>query len=71
MTDVLKLKAAIVLSGFTQQEIADKLGLSATAFNNKLRNKTEFKSSEIQKLREILKIKSEEVENIFFAKKVE
>ena len=50
------LKARIVEKGFTQGEIAEKLGISATAFNNKITGKVELKASEIFKLSEILDI---------------
>jgi transcriptional regulator with XRE-family HTH domain len=50
------LKARIVEKGFTQSEIADKIGISATAFNNKITGKVDFKASEISKLSDILDI---------------
>ena len=50
------LKARIVEKGYTQGEIAEKIGISATAFNNKITGKVDFKASEIFKLSEILDI---------------
>lgn len=50
------LKARIVEKGFTQSEIAEKIGISATAFNNKITGKVDFKASEISKLSDILDI---------------
>lgn len=55
-----KLKGRIVEFGFTQTDIAEKLGLSPTAFNNKLNERTEFTASEISKLSSILKIKNKD-----------
>ena len=55
-----KLKGRIVEFGFTQTDIAEKLGLSPTAFNNKLNERTEFTASEISKLSCILKIKNKD-----------
>ena len=60
------LKGTIVKAGFTQDEVADKLGLSPTAFNNKVNNKSEFKASEIKRLTVILNLTRDEVDLIFF-----
>lgn len=65
MTNEKKLKALIVEKGFTQVMIAKMLGMSFQSLNNKLSNKTEFKSEEIKKLAAILKIKDKDV--YFFA----
>ena len=51
-----KLKGRIVEFGYTQSELAEKLGLSATGFNNKLNGRTEFTASEISELSSILEI---------------
>lgn len=71
MIDTEKLKGAIVAAGFTQAEIADKIGLSPTAFNNKITNKTEFKASEIAKINTLLGLDEYDISNIFFAKQVD
>ena len=69
MTDKIKLEIAIIESGLTMHEVAEKLGLSDMGFYKKINNITEFKASEIVKLKEILKL--EAIEPIFFANKVE
>ena len=69
MTDKIKLEIAIIVSGLTKHEVAEKLGLSDMGFYKKINNITEFKASEIVKLKEILKL--EAIEPIFFANKVE
>ena len=69
MTDTLKLKAAIMESGFNQEQLAEMLGMTVATMNYKVNNKSEFKASEIKKLCEILKIT--DVNTIFFADKVE
>lgn len=69
MTNTLKLKAAITESGFTQEQIAEQLGMTVATFNYKVNNKSEFKASEIKKLCEVLHIT--EVNAIFFAEEVE
>lgn len=71
MTNTLKLKAVILERGFTQEQIAEMLGMTIATFNYKVNNKSEFKASEIKKLGEILHLTAEEVNTIFFADKVE
>nr|DAS42510.1 MAG TPA: Regulatory protein [Caudoviricetes sp.] len=63
MTDKTKLEIAIIKSGLTKHEVAKRLGLSDMGFYKKLNNVTEFKASEIAKLKEILKLKA--IEPIF------
>ena len=71
MTNTAKLKAKIVELGMVQDAVAMQLGMTATTFNYKLNNKTEFKASEIQKLIKLLKLTAQEVMEIFFDEKVE
>ncbi|RGM21673.1 XRE family transcriptional regulator [Eubacterium sp. OM08-24] len=71
MTNTLKLKAVILERGFTQEQIAEMLGMTIATFNYKVNNKSEFKASEIKKLGEILHLTAEELNTIFFADKVE
>ena len=72
MTNTAKLEEIIEKSGLKKSFIAKKIGLSAYGFAKKLRNETEFKSSEINGLCDLLKIDSlEEKESIFFANKVD
>lgn len=72
MTNSLKLRSILLEKGFTQQnQIAELLGISDATFNYKLNNKREFKVSEIKKLTEILDLSNEQVNEIFFAAKVE
>ena len=65
MTNCLKLKAEIIRNGFTQKELANKLGISFQSINMKINNKRQFKASEISKLSKILNIAN--VNDIFFA----
>lgn len=72
MTDTLKLKALMLLQGFTQEDLAKYLGLSKQTINMKLNNKRSFKLSEIAKICELLKIDNvQERFLIFFADKVD
>lgn len=63
MTDTYELEKQIRLNGFSKQQIAAELGLSEQGFLLKLRNKTEFKASEIQKLCDLLHLQDK---SIFF-----
>lgn len=72
MTDTLKLKALMLLQGFTQEDLAKYLGLSKQTINMKLNNKRSFKLSEIAKICELLLIDNmQERFSIFFANKVD
>lgn len=71
MTNSLKLRAAILEKGFTQEQLAEQLGMTIATFNYKVNNKREFKASEIKKLAEFLCLTTDEVNAIFFANEVE
>ncbi len=61
-----ELRAAVARSGKTNRELAKSLGLSETAFYNKVGGQTQFKNSEIKKLAELLGLSLEAVNVIFF-----
>lgn len=67
LIDTRKLKAEIVYNGFTQQKVAEMLGISSKTFYAKMK-KGVFDSDEISKMIDILKI--ENPVEIFFTKKV-
>lgn len=70
MTDTARLLKIIKDSGFKKGNIADYLGLTIQGFMRKVKNISEFKPSEIEKLCDILAIRSlKEKDSIFFAKK--
>lgn len=70
MTDTQKLKKIIQDSGLKQEYIATQLGLSSYGFARKRDNLSEFTASEIEKLCDLLGIKSwKDRAIIFFAKK--
>lgn len=68
MTNTKMLEAAIALSGLPKNVIAEKIGISRSAFFKKMRNESEFKATEIVKLQELLALTTEERNQIFFAK---
>lgn len=72
MTDTLRLRSLLVANAVTTRQAAAYLGISLQAFLNKLNNETEFKSSEIKSLCELLHITDlAEKEAIFFKQKDE
>ncbi|GKH02820.1 hypothetical protein CE91St54_42080 [Hungatella hathewayi] len=72
MTDTKILRKKISESGLKLQFIAEKLGISRYALSMKLDNRSEFKTSEVATLCELLGISClEEKEEIFFKLKVD
>jgi hypothetical protein len=63
------LKGQIRSLGFTQGDVAEKIGVSLSRFNAKI-NETdgaEFSLGEVQALKEILQLDSDKVNQIFFS----
>lgn len=72
MVNTELLEKKITDSGLKKTFIADKLGITRQALFLKINNVTEFMSSEVQGLCELLGITSlKEKESIFFASKVD
>lgn len=74
MTNKNEFVAAMKRVGLNQEQVAEYLGISTTALNNKINNKSEFKASEIQKLIVLFKIDpddSDSINKIFFAPDVD
>ena len=69
MTDTKMLEDYIDKSGYKKSYIADKLGLTTYGFMLKVKGNSEFKSSEIVSLCDILKIDGNDMVNIFLTKK--
>ena len=70
MTDTELLRETIEKSGISVTFIANSLGISRTGLYKKLNGKTEFKVSEISKMKDILNITSKVRDAIFFSKNV-
>lgn len=67
MVNTLELKEIIAHSGKSVSHLARAIGISRSAFYNKMNNDSEFLSSEVNKLCEELEITSLKVkERIFF-----
>ena len=67
MTNTELLEKRITESGYKKSFIANKIGKSAYALSLKIKNKTEFKASEITILCDLLGIDDQERMAIFFA----
>lgn len=69
--DYSKLKGKIKEIYNTQNEFAEALGISTTSLSYKLNNQSDFTRNELDKAIELLKLKKEEIYDIFFSRKVE
>lgn len=67
MTNVRKLDIAILNSNLSRKEIAKALQISSMGFYKKAKAKTEFKASEIVKMKKILNLSETEAQEIFFS----
>lgn len=65
------LNDRITLSRIPITAIAEQVGLSRQSLYMKMKGKRDFKSSEIEKLCEVLRLTQEEKSLIFFADKVD
>lgn len=66
MTNTLELDIAIRRAGLSRLEVAKAIGITLTAFFNKLHNKTDFKAREIATMRQVLELSDKQVGVIFF-----
>ena len=72
LTDTKMLEARIKASGLKMSYLAEQLNLTRQGFWLKVKNRNEFRASEIKRLCELLNITAlREREQIFFAPKVE
>lgn len=71
MTNTPKLQGKMREKGFSLATLADAIGLSSTGLFNKVHNHKEFLISEVQAITSELNLSDEEVQEIFFGKKVE
>ena len=56
--------------GYTQEKLANALGISESSVNFKLNNRRNFRQDEILRISEILSIPSSKLEKYFFAHKL-
>ena len=70
MTNTALLEQCITNAGLKKNYIAQELGLSPYGLSNKINNRNEFKTSEIEKLCDILNISDLKTrDKIFFDRK--
>jgi transcriptional regulator with XRE-family HTH domain len=70
MVDVTKLRQRVAESGYKLGHISRLLGLSRPSLTAKIRGKSEFSVSEVQRMAQILNLSPTEKEAIFFAEDV-
>lgn len=68
--DYLNLLGRIRARGMTQSDVAQKMGISPTTLNKKLRGHTDFTQTEIRDLCRVLAISDAEIPAYFFAAKL-
>lgn len=61
-----ELKAAIARAGKSFRAISRNIGISTQSLYNKIHGHSEFKASEIRKIKEELALTAEELDYIFF-----
>ena len=61
-----ELRASIARAGLTARMVSQRMGISAQALYSKMQGITEFKSSEIKQLADILNLSMPDVNHIFF-----
>ena len=62
-----KLQGKMIEMGFSSLELSKAIGISQSAFFRKLSGISDFTREEIQHIRNLLNLTSEELESIFFA----
>lgn len=72
MTNTTELRRLIKESGLKLEYIAEQLGITRFSLAKKIENVTEFKTSEVQKMCDVLRITDPQTkEAIFFASEVD
>lgn len=61
-----KIKNRMRECGFTQEQIAARLNLASSTFNQKIHNKRPTKLGEAEKMAELLSIKDNDFSSYFF-----
>ena len=61
-----ELRAAVARKNMTNRDLASQMGLSRTAFHQKMNGEREFKNSEIKYLAHVLSLSMADVNTIFF-----
>ena len=62
-----KFLGKVMTLGLTTSDVAQSLGVTISTLSRKINGKSEFTRSEIQAIRNLLKLSPNEVDEIFFA----
>ena len=65
MVNTVELKVAMMRRGLTQKKAAEALGICQGTLSGKIKNKHQFKVSELTKLRNLLGLSPEQMNEIF------
>lgn len=65
MVNTVELKVAMMRRGLTQVKVAEAMGMYQPVLSLKVNNKRQFKVSEIAKLRDLLGLSPDELNEIF------
>lgn len=66
MTDIEKLRGKLNMSGYKLSYVADFLSLTYQGLLNKINGNSEFKTSEVKAISDLLGLSPEERDTIFF-----
>lgn len=69
MVDVNKLRGKIVERGFSQQELAQSIGIDRSTFYRKMKNNGDFSIGEVAVIAKVMQLSNEEAIEIFLSKK--
>ncbi len=67
MKNYQKLLGRMKECGYTQAELAEKIGITSVALNNKLKGIRDFKGSEIENISVVLGISNSNLHEYFFS----
>ena len=65
MINTVELKVAMMRRGLSQAKAAEAMGICQPTLNCKINNKRQFKVSELTKLRDLLGLSPEQMNEIF------
>lgn len=63
-------RGKVIAEGMTLSELASKIGISSATLSRKMQGESDFTRREIQSIRVILRLTTDEADAIFFAKEL-
>lgn len=64
--DLMALKKEIKRANMSHSDMAEKLGITRSAFSKKMSGVNDFKASQVWEIKKILNLSGEKAEEIFF-----